>query len=123
MTSPVQLYCTACNFYTTSIHKLQLHAASPQHDVSAKVHHQVALAEAAAGGDPARRYYYCTACQVALRSRQGVLEHAKSLAHVRHENWRLMQQQAGGGEGEATFMVRERQPHDNISFEDSQQTG
>ena len=34
VTNPVQLRCNACDYYTNSLHKLQLHAANQRHEIS-----------------------------------------------------------------------------------------
>lgn len=37
VSNPIQVRCNVCDYYTNSIHKLQLHAASPRHEASARV--------------------------------------------------------------------------------------
>ena len=34
VTNPVQLRCNACDYYTNSLHKLQLHVANQRHEIS-----------------------------------------------------------------------------------------
>ncbi|EFX89654.1 hypothetical protein DAPPUDRAFT_35537, partial [Daphnia pulex] len=36
-TNPVQLRCNVCEYYTNSVHKLQVHASSPRHQLAVEL--------------------------------------------------------------------------------------
>jgi len=97
--SAVEVRCSACDYRTNSVYRLQMHAASPPHVARATLFRFLCAAEAAAMlaaatvaarnqvRPPAARpnRYRCMACGVGARSRLGLIEHAQSAQHIQNE--------------------------------------
>ncbi|XP_041375246.1 zinc finger homeobox protein 3-like [Gigantopelta aegis] len=91
VSNPVQVRCNACDYYTNSIHKLQMHTGSLQHESSAQLFLHLQLEEArlgaAAGADSDDdKYYQCTLCQHSSKTKLGLIQHARSVGHIQKEN-------------------------------------
>nr|KAG5686641.1 hypothetical protein BaRGS_034506 [Batillaria attramentaria] len=92
--NPTQVRCNACNFYTSSVHKLQVHAGSIQHESNAHVFRLLQLAivrlQATAGTSGGTHYYYrCVLCACNARTKQAMVQHARTLKHLQHEQAQL----------------------------------
>ena len=82
--------CNACGFYTSSVHKLQLHATQLSHENNAHVFRllQLALARLQSGSSsgavsPLSRYYYrCVLCACNTRTKQAMVRHTMSIKHL-----------------------------------------
>jgi AT-binding transcription factor 1 len=142
VSNPVQVRCNVCDYYTNSIHKLQLHASSPRHETATRVFLHLQLSEtivrsASGGGHDGKSgkvlYYNCAICQHASRSKIGLVHHMNTLKHLQHENMRqlkLQQQQTQMGsllpnktldeEIRDMFQVKELTPGDNVNFADGE---
>lgn len=88
--NPTQVRCNACNFYTSSVHKLQVHASSIQHESNATVFRLLQLAlmrlQSSLGTNNIGRYYYrCVLCECNVRTKQTMVHHARTLKHIQHE--------------------------------------
>lgn len=141
VSNPVQVRCNVCDYYTNSIHKLQLHASTPRHETASRVFLHLQLSEtivrSASGSDGKSKvlYYNCAICQHASRSKIGLVHHMNTLKHMQHENMRqlkLQQQQTQLGplpsksldeEIREMFQVKELTPGDNsVNFADGKLT-
>ena len=88
--NPTQVRCNACGFYTSSVHKLQLHATQLSHENNAHVFRllQLALARLQSGSSsgavsPLSRYYYrCVLCACNTRTKQAMVRHTMSMKHL-----------------------------------------
>ena len=84
--NPAQVRCNACGFYTSSVHKLQLHATQLSHENNAHVFRllQMALARLqSSSATPVSRYYYrCVLCACNTRTKQAMVRHAMSMKHL-----------------------------------------
>ena len=137
VSNPVQVRCNACDYYTNSIHKLQLHASSPRHETASRVFLHLQLSEtivrSASGSEGKSKvlYYNCAICNHATRSKIALVHHMNTLKHMQHENMRqlkLQQQQTQHGplpsktldeEIREMFQVKELTPGDNsVNFAD-----
>lgn len=58
VSNPVQVRCNACDYYTNSIHKLQIHTGNPRHEASAQLfcHLQIQESKLAKSEDKYYRY-------------------------------------------------------------------
>ena len=123
MSQPVQVRCSACDYYTNSIHKLQLHLSTPRHEANAKLFHHLQMAETKLASIPAdRRYFHCLACSFSSRSRLALIQHVRSLRHMRGEATWLQQLQEQGQEHEHTmeniFLVKHLKDGETVKFEE-----
>lgn len=85
----VQVRCNACDYYTNSAHKLQLHAAGARHEAGALL---LRLLRTAPAGTRAR----CALCGFVARARLQLLQHARSLNHLQMEQIHQLQRRSEG---------------------------
>ena len=121
MSNPVQVRCTACDYYTNSIHKLQLHTANARHEANAKLFHHLQLAEAKYKGE--QRYYQCTLCMSSTRSKLDLVAHVRSMKHMRAESLKIMQIKETGSDGsdftlDNIFVVKKMEEGESVKFEE-----
>ena len=81
--SAVDVWCTACDYRTNSVYRLQMHAAGAVHGARASLFRYLCAVEARSG--LRRRRYRCAACGVTLRTRFAVLEHSQTQQHSHNE--------------------------------------
>ena len=109
VTNPVQLRCNLCDFFTNSVHKLQVHASQQRHEISLVLFSYLRRAEA--GLAESRRAYSCALCRFTTRQKLPLLQHIGSPQHLQMEQLRQLQRQAEGQQGQddisAIFPVRE----------------
>ena len=122
ISNPVQVRCTACNYYTNSIHKLQLHNSTPRHESSAKLFHHLQKQEGEV--NTKKKYYHCALCKANCKSKLGLIDHVKTMTHMRNESLKILQHQEQGREVEfsadAIFLVRELKEDDHMGFEEGE---
>jgi hypothetical protein len=124
VSNPVQVRCNVCDYYTNSIHKLQLHTAHTRHDACSRVFLHLQLAETLvkSGG---MKYYFCALCQHSSRTKISLVQHINSIKHLRNENLRQLKQQQLGSmamkdseeEIRDLFQVKEMSGNEKIIFE------
>ena len=124
MSNPVQVKCNACDYYTNSIHKLQLHTSNTRHDANAKLFRHLQSHEASIPGD--KKYYHCVLCNFSTKAKLNLIQHVRSMKHMRNENMRLLQHKEQGKESdydfEDIFNVKEYSETDAINFDDTGRT-
>nr|CAI5821858.1 unnamed protein product [Callosobruchus analis] len=134
----VQIRCNACDYYTNSAHKLQLHAAAGRHDAGvALLKH---LLERCSTLSPNQaRVFHCSLCGFSSTNRLPLLQHVRSLKHLHMEQLHQLQRRAEGKDnspeiGEVFHVVpapidhqQQHQPHqmtqerrDSVNSEQSQ---
>ncbi len=121
MSNPVQVRCTACDYYTNSIHKLQLHTANARHEANAKLFHHLQIAERKFQGE--QRYYQCTLCAASTRSKLDLIAHVRSMKHMRNESIKIMQIKETGSDGsdftlDNIFVVKKLEEGENVKYEE-----
>ena len=124
VSNPVQVRCNVCDYYTNSIHKLQLHTANARHDACSRVFLHLQLAETLVNGAP-NKYYYCALCGHPSRTKISLVQHINSIKHLRNESLRQLKQQQSGALGmkdaeeeiRDLFQVREFNPNEKIVFD------
>ncbi|KYB28326.1 hypothetical protein TcasGA2_TC032626 [Tribolium castaneum] len=93
----VQIRCNACDYYTNSAHKLQLHAAAGRHDAGvALLKHLVERCAALRQDQP--RVFHCSLCGFSAANRLPLLQHVRSLKHLHMEQLHQLQRRAEGKE-------------------------
>ena len=87
-TNPTQIRCHACDFNTNSLHKLQSHVHTQGHEVSVILFTHLIQAEDAAGPGVRESLglsYACSLCRFTARGKAALMQHARSLTHLRAE--------------------------------------
>jgi len=88
-TSAIDVCCSACDYRTNSVYRLQMHAAGTAHAARVVVFRFLCALEAArTTSSPAgcqRRIYRCLPCGVTTRSRFGLIEHSQTPQHASNE--------------------------------------
>ena len=91
----VQVRCCACDYYTNSAHKLQLHAAGARHEAAALLLRH--LRECAARIPRERpRVYRCALCGFGAPHRLPLLQHVRSVKHLQMEQIHQLQRRSEG---------------------------
>lgn len=132
VSNPIQVRCNLCDYYTNSIHKLQLHSSNPRHETSARIFIHLQLSEtilrsSQREGQNKNFYYNCSLCSFAARTKVNLVHHVNSIKHSTHELTR-QQMKTASGQGQHksleeeirdTFQVKELLPGDQINFGDN----
>ncbi|XP_066251479.1 zinc finger homeobox protein 3 isoform X2 [Euwallacea similis] len=93
----VQIRCNACDYYTNSAHKLQLHSAAGRHDAGvALLKHLMERCATLQLNQP--RVFHCSLCGFSATTRLPLLQHVKSLKHLHMEQLHQLQRRAEGKE-------------------------
>ena len=120
LSNPVQVRCNACDYYTNSIHKLKLHTTNTRHETSSQLFLHLQNSEALVPADA--KYYHCSLCNYSTKAKLNLIQHVRSMKHMRNESLRLMQLKEQGKEQENTiesiFSVKEFSDNDGIRFEE-----
>ena len=96
VSNSVQLRCNACDFYTDSIHKLQIHSANQGHEVSAAIFGHLRKAEQQQQLGGQQLSYNCTICSHGAGGKALLLQHCRSVKHLQMEQLHLLQRRAEG---------------------------
>lgn len=109
VSNPVQLRCNACDYYTNSLHKLQLHVANQRHEISTILFAHLVKCEQRVPED--RRCYQCTLCKFAVPGKLALMNHVKTIKHLQMEQIHQLQKRSEGNEEQTEigdiFQVRE----------------
>ncbi|KAI1285441.1 Zinc finger homeobox protein 3 [Halotydeus destructor] len=132
VSNPVQVRCNVCDYYTNSVHKLQLHSASARHEASARVFLHLTLTQnimksQMRDAESRGHYFYCSLCQHTTRSKVTLLHHVHSMKHLQQENLRQLKMQQQPHQAKSIeeelrdmFQVRECQAGEQINFDDNE---
>ena len=141
ISNPVLVRCNLCNYIANSVHKLQMHTTEPRHEASARVYSYLQLSETivkVSGRESFESlgksvYYYCSMCQLASKTKIGLVHHFVSAKHLQHENLRQLKMQQAASmanspvpvktldeEIREMFQVKEYSPGDQINFADGE---
>ena len=96
--NPVELRCNACEFYSNSPHKLQVHVSGQQHQVSALLFSHLQNMEASFS-DQADLSYICALCKFSAKGKHGLLAHVRTMQHLQMEQIHQLQKRAEGNVG------------------------
>ncbi|MPC45813.1 Zinc finger homeobox protein 3 [Portunus trituberculatus] len=96
-TTPMHVRCNLCEYYTNSVHKLQLHAAHQRHEVLNVLFRHLCMTEQNMAED--RRVYTCTLCSFNTRAKLQMLHHIRSMRHLQMEQLHQIQRHAEGKAG------------------------
>ena len=92
--NPVQLRCNACDYYTNSLHKLQLHVSSQRHEISNILFNHLRKSELTLPED--RRAYSCILCKFSAEGKLALMTHVRSMKHLQMEQLHQIQKRAEG---------------------------
>ena len=92
--NPVQLRCNACDYYTNSLHKLQLHVSSQRHEISNILFTHLRKSEEAFPED--KRSYLCILCKFSSNGKLALMTHVRSMKHLQMEQIHQIQKKAEG---------------------------
>lgn len=93
----VQIRCNACDYYTNSAHKLQLHAAGGRHEAGVALLKY--LEERCSALRPEQpRVFHCILCGFSTSNRLPLLQHIKSLKHLHLEQLHQLHRRSEGKE-------------------------
>ena len=94
VSNSIQLRCNACDFYTDSIHKLQIHSANQGHEVSHAIFNHLRKSEREYTSD--KLSYQCNLCKHSVGGKSLLLQHCRSVKHLQMEQLHMLQQRAEG---------------------------
>ena len=92
--NPVELRCNACDFYTNSPHKLQVHVANQQHQAAAVLFTHLQKMEASI--EEEKRAYNCTLCKFSSPGKPALMGHVRTMKHLQMEQIHQLQKRAEG---------------------------
>ena len=92
--NPVELRCNACDFYTNSPHKLQVHVANQQHQAAAVLFTHLQKMEASIAEE--KRSYNCTLCKFSSSGKPALMGHVRTMKHLQMEQIHQLQKRAEG---------------------------
>lgn len=124
VSNPVQVRCNVCDYYTNSMHKLQLHTANPRHDIRSRIFTHLQTSSEMIMSN-SNKYYMCTLCNSATRTKFALIQHINSVKHVRNDSLHQLKQQQSGAVGvrdseeeiREMFIVKELLPGEKVAFE------
>lgn len=94
----VQVRCNACDYYTNSTHKLQLHAASQRHEFGAALFRHLRENYEDTGN-----LYQCLLCDFSCSDKLPLFQHIRSMKHLQIEQFHQLQRRSAGKETHIEF--------------------
>jgi AT-binding transcription factor 1 len=95
VTNPVQLRCNSCDYYTNSLHKLQLHVANQRHEISTILFAHLKKSEMSVPDDR-RKSYNCCLCKFTSSGKLLLMAHVRSMKHLQMEQIHQLQKRSEG---------------------------
>ena len=131
VSNPVQVKCNSCDYYTNSIHKLQIHTGNPRHESNSQLFQHLQIGEAHLNKqqsksdsslEPKSKYYHCTLCNYSTKAKLNLIQHVRSLRHLRNEGIKQIQMKEDGQvdiDPSEIYQVREYDENmEKINFDD-----
>jgi AT-binding transcription factor 1 len=94
--NPVQIRCNACDYYTNSLHKLQIHVASQRHEISNILFSHLRKSEAMLEQMGKSASYTCVLCKYSANGKMALMSHVRSMKHLQMEQIHQIQKRAEG---------------------------
>jgi AT-binding transcription factor 1 len=114
--NPVELRCNACDFYTNSPHKLQVHISNQQHQVSSLLFFHLQKMERRSLR-PSGLSYNCVLCQFSAPGKHLLMVHVRSMKHLQMEQVHQLKKRAEGNQAQTEigeiFQVSEEDEDQN----------
>lgn len=95
----VQVRCNACDYYTNSTHKLQLHAAAQRHEFSAALFRHLRDNY----DDATSRIYQCVLCEFTCTDKLPLFQHIRSMQHLKIEQIHQLHRRSAGKDAQIDF--------------------
>ncbi|XP_062593026.1 zinc finger homeobox protein 4-like [Saccostrea cucullata] len=125
VSNPVQVRCNACDYYTNSIHKLQIHTGNPRHESNSQLFRHLQHGEGKLSPST-KKYYHCALCSFSTRAKQNLIQHVRSMKHMHNEGLKQIQMKEQNiteiDPGEI-FMVKEYREEDEESIKFDEEDG
>lgn len=109
----VQVRCNACDYYTNSTHKLQLHAAAQRHEFSASLFRHLRD-----NYDDSAKIYQCLLCEFSCADKLPLFQHIRSMQHLKIEQIHQLHRRSAGKDAQIDLNDMFKviaQPSDSIS--------
>lgn len=106
VSNSTQLRCNLCDYYTNSLHKLQLHVGNARHEASTRVFLHLKLGDQllrSKNADIERTAFCCEPCSLSHATIFALLHHLNSARHVQSENFRQIKLQLEISQGKLTM--------------------
>ncbi len=94
----VQVRCNACDYYTNSTHKLQLHSTAQRHEFSCLLFRY--LRE---NFDDSSKVYQCVLCDFSCTDKLPLFQHIRSVKHLQIEQIHQLQRRSTGKDDQIEF--------------------
>ncbi|KAH3774394.1 hypothetical protein DPMN_175776 [Dreissena polymorpha] len=123
VSNPIQVRCNCCDYYTNSIHKLQIHTGNPRHEASAQLFCHLQQQEIRV--TKKEKYYHCSLCKFNARTKLGLMQHVHSVQHLHSEGLKQLEMKETGqlevdiGD---IFQVKVAMDIDSMKFDDDANT-
>ncbi|KAK6185517.1 hypothetical protein SNE40_007732 [Patella caerulea] len=121
VSNPVQVRCNSCDYYTNSIHKLNVHTTNLQHESSAQLFRHLQYEEAKLNSSP--KYYHCAMCQYSTKVKLNLIHHVQSVQHLQNDaayKSRVKEDSAQSLDVDQIFQVRKLTDDDDIDFDEDE---
>lgn len=106
VSNSTQLRCNLCDYYTNSLHKLQLHVSNARHEASTRVFLHLKVGDQllrASDNEIQRTAFCCEPCSLSHPTIFALLHHLNSARHVQSENFRQIKLQMEISQGKLTM--------------------
>lgn len=106
VSNSTQLRCNLCDYYTNSLHKLQLHVSNARHEASTRVFLHLKVGDQllrASDNEIQRTAFFCEPCSQPHSTIFALLHHLNSARHVQSENFRQIKLQMEISQGKLTM--------------------
>ncbi|XP_078690352.1 zinc finger homeobox protein 4-like isoform X1 [Branchiostoma floridae x Branchiostoma belcheri] len=95
--NPIQVKCNACDYYTHGVDKLRAHVSNHRHETSLKLFKHLQNADITVNSDS--KFYHCSMCNYSSKAKLNLIQHVRSMKHLRNENLRKLQKEEKGESG------------------------
>ncbi|ESO82858.1 hypothetical protein LOTGIDRAFT_91252, partial [Lottia gigantea] len=114
VSNPIQVRCNSCDYYTNSIHKLNVHTTNLQHESSAQLFRHIQYEEAKLNSSS--KYYHCAICQYSTKVKLNLIHHVQSVQHLQNDAAYKNRAKEDGGQTldvDQIFQVRQLKDDDD----------
>lgn len=124
MSSPggVQVRCNACDYYTNSTHKLQLHCSGQRHEAASLLFRYLRDNDAGEAS-----VYHCLLCEFSSKDKLPLLQHVRTVKHMQMEQLHQMQRRSDGKDIQTdinmVFQVTNAPQQQSMSTDSDQEQG
>ncbi|XP_070574192.1 zinc finger homeobox protein 3-like [Ptychodera flava] len=99
VSNPTQVKCNACDYYTYSVEKLRAHVANYRHETSLKLFRHLQDINITINSET--KYYHCTMCNYSSKAKLSLIQHVRSMKHLKIEEDYLKKKAEGNADDES----------------------